>query len=88
MGLHSITSSAVASSDCGTVMPSALAVFEVDHRLVLVRVLHTQFARLFAVGDAAAHNAAQENLAPGQRGGGLTWNQRGHEKVGVCTAKN
>ena len=46
----SITSSAVASSDCGTVRPRAFAV--IDNQLVLGRRLHRHIGWLFALEDA------------------------------------
>ena len=49
---HSITSSARASSDGGTVRPSALAVLRLIDQLVLGRRLHRQVGRLLALEDA------------------------------------
>ena len=50
--LHSITSSARASSDGGTVEPERLGGLEIDHQLVLGRRLHRQVGRLLALEDA------------------------------------
>ena len=49
---HSITSSARASTDGGTVRPSALAVLRLITSLVLGRRLHRQVGRLLAFEDA------------------------------------
>ena len=49
---HSITSSARASSDGGTLRPSALAVLRLIDQLVLGRRLHRQVGRLLALEDA------------------------------------
>ena len=50
--LHSITSSARASSVGGTVEAERLGGLEVDHQLVLGRRLHRQVGRLLALEDA------------------------------------
>ena len=50
--LHSITSSARASSVGGTSRPSALAVLRLIDQLVLGRRLHRQVGRLLALEDA------------------------------------
>ena len=50
--LHSITSSARASSVGGTVEAERLGGLEVDHQLVLGRRLHRQIGRLLALEDA------------------------------------
>src|SRR5262249_53728234 len=49
---HSMTSSAVESSVGGTVRPSALALFEIDHQFEFGRLLHRQIGRLFAFENA------------------------------------
>ena len=48
---YSITSSARASSEGGTVRPSALAVFMIDHQLKFGRLLYRQIGRLGAFED-------------------------------------
>jgi hypothetical protein len=48
---HSMTSSARASSDCGTVMPSATRGLQIDHQLELGRLLDRQVSRLRALDD-------------------------------------
>ena len=52
LGLHSITSSARASSEWGTVEPKRVGSLEVDHQLVLGRRLHWQVGRLLALENA------------------------------------
>jgi len=52
MAVYSITSSARASSDCGTASPSAFGGFEVDDQLVLRWRLHRQIGWLLALQDA------------------------------------
>ena len=50
--LHSITSSARASTDGGIVEPERLGGLEVEHRLILGRRLNRQIGRLLALEDA------------------------------------
>ena len=52
IGDHSITSSARASTDGGTVEPERLGGLEVDHQLVLGRRLHRQIGGLLALENA------------------------------------
>ena len=49
---HSITSSARASRDGGTVEAERLGGLEIDHQFVLGRRLHRQVGRLLALEDA------------------------------------
>ena len=48
---HSITSLACASSDCGTLRPTALAGLDVDHQLEFGRLLDRQVTRLRPLED-------------------------------------
>ena len=50
--LHSITSSARASSEGGTSIPERLGCLEVDDKFVFGRRLHRQVGRLLAFEDA------------------------------------
>ena len=58
---YSITSSARASSDAGTVKADRLRGPEIDHQLVLGRRLHRQIGRFLALEDAVnvARRAAE-----------------------------
>ena len=61
---HSITSSARARSDCGTVRPSALAVFRLIDQLEFGRLLDRQIGRLGALEDLSGVNAEPGDRQP------------------------
>ena len=52
---YSMTASARARTAGGIVRPSSLAVFKIDHQLVLGRRLHWKVTRFLALEDAIRH---------------------------------
>jgi hypothetical protein len=61
---YSITPSACASNNCGTVSPSSLAVFHLDDELEPARLIERDVARVRAFEDLSDVGAAPVEIRP------------------------